>query len=56
MVAALDVRPALGVSIVLIVMATSSMWPYSSAEMFASRSSKGRQFELCRLLDGGHRP
>jgi len=55
-VAALDVRPALGVSIVLIVMATSSMWPYSSAEMFASRSSKGRLSELCRLLDGGHRP
>jgi hypothetical protein len=55
-VAALDVRPALGVSIGLIVMATSSMWPYSSAEMFASRSSKGRLSELRRLLGGGRRP
>jgi hypothetical protein len=35
------VRPA-PVSIVLIVVATSSMWPYSSAAMFAIRSKKGR--------------
>jgi hypothetical protein len=40
------------VSIVLIVAATSSMWPYSSAAMFAMRSKNGRApWRLRKLND-----